>query len=174
VSGIRPVGDQALRQLIPLGNGHRPHRRRRHRREVRVIRRLSGSQVSGVRRGIRIGVVLAGAGQVAPRIDRIAGTGPEEHRQNKNPASQPPCPPLVAAPRGPGFAYPHDRFPDELIPGAGRKRSGSAHGRHNSITADVLDPDWRVTTFDGENNQPPPGHRLHAAIAGVFAADRRH
>jgi hypothetical protein len=33
-----------------------------------------------------------------------------------------------------------------------RKRPGSAYERHKSIAADVLDPDWHVTTFDSENN----------------------
>jgi polyhydroxyalkanoate synthase len=60
-----------------------------------------------------------------------------------------------------------------LTPGAARKHSGSAHERHNSIDADVLDPDRRVTTFDGENNQAPPNPSAAARPFGHLRADRR-
>jgi len=41
---VRAVGDQALRQFLPFGRGQCPVGRRRHRSEVRIIRRLSGGR----------------------------------------------------------------------------------------------------------------------------------
>ena len=47
------------------------------------------------------------------------------------------------------------RIPEEFGPGAARKHSGPAYERHNSIAGDVLDPDWRVTTFMAKPTNPP-------------------
>ena len=89
VSRICPVGNQALGKLLPLRSGQSSCRRWRHGCEIGIIGPLSGGQIFGVRRRVGIGVVPADPGQVAPRIDRIAGGKPEHHREHCKPARPP-------------------------------------------------------------------------------------
>ncbi len=77
---VLPIGDQALRQFIEFGRCKRLGRRRRHGREVRVRRLVSSRQVLGIGRRRRVRVVLADAGEVAIRLDRVARAEPEHRR----------------------------------------------------------------------------------------------
>ena len=160
---VRPVGDQALGQLLPLGGGHRPVRRRRHRREIGIIGRLSGSQVLGVRRRIRIGVVLARPGQVTPGLDRIAGGEPEQQRNDGKPARRPLLPYSRCRNGARDLPISITAFPTNWPPVPPASVRDPRTSGTNQVTLDVLDPDRRVTTFDGENNRPPPSHGFRAA-----------
>ncbi len=155
VSGIRSVGDQALRQLLALGRGHRPGWRRRHRREIRIIRRLPGSQVSAVRRRLRIRIVAVCAGQITPSVDRTACAEPEQHRQNRKAARPPGSSSWLRRKWETGIlprASPHSlRISPRCRPQGLGMRSRAAQ----SIASDVLDPEWLVTTFDRNNRRPP-------------------
>ena len=102
---IGAVGDQALRQLLPLGLSQCPVGRWRHRREVRIIGGLPGREIFSIRCRFRIGVVLAGTRPITPSVDRIACGEPEHHRQNGEPARQ--------APGERGCAHHHDCILDQ-------------------------------------------------------------
>ena len=155
MSGIRPVGDQILCQLLSVGRGHRPNRRRWHRCEVRIIGSLSSNQVSGVRRGLRVGVVPAGAGPVAERLNRVTGAKPEQHGQDRWPPRRPPCPHVATAAAEWGLPKTMFVFPTNW-PRCRPHLFGIRSRAARSIGADVLDPDWRVTTFDVERRTEDP------------------
>ena len=109
VFSVRPVGDQALRQLLALGGGQRSVWRWRHARQVGIVRRLAGRQILGVTRRFRVGIVLAGAAPVTPSLDRIARNKPQHRRQHRHPMHLTPGTPVSAAAGRGGAAEHHDR-----------------------------------------------------------------
>jgi hypothetical protein len=123
-----------------LGGGHCLGGRRRHGREVRVAGRLARRQILCVRRRRRIGVVLAGAGQVAPSIDRMTGAERQQRNQSKEPDS------AARASRKTGSSDRHRPRPCQL---AARRRAGGKFPRRGANgCAGVLDRLAAVTTFE--------------------------